>query len=155
MISIVLYDPKYEPGIEILSSDITREYNTPKAHPDYKPALPEPYWVALAGNEVIGTVGVNRMEHYAVLKRMRLQQQYRGKAKGVSKLLLQTVFEWCTQNGLTTIYLGTIIQFEAAQKFYEQSGFVKIDQQQLPEDFPNNPIDNLFYTIELRTVNNP
>ncbi len=147
MIRIVPYHAIYLPGIGTLSEDISREYNTPTSHPDYKPALPEPYWVVLAGNHVIGTVGINKMEHYAVLKRMRLHQQYRGKANGVSHLMLQTVFDWCAQNGLKTIYLGTITLFIAAQKFYEQNGFVKIEARELPADFPNNPIDNLFYVI--------
>jgi hypothetical protein len=40
-------------------------------------------------------------------------------------------------------------QFKAAQKFYEKNGFIKITENQLPKNFIHNPIDRVFYLLDL------
>ena len=42
--------------------------------------------------------------------------------------------------------------FQAAKRFYLKNGFLKIDKLQLPSDFINNPIDDLYYKMDLNTT---
>jgi GNAT superfamily N-acetyltransferase len=78
---------------------------------------------------------------------MFLAYEFRG--KGVAKLLLKTLLDWATENKIKTVYLGTMSQFKAAQKFYVNNGVTKIDQTDLPFDFPLNPVDAVFYKMTL------
>jgi hypothetical protein len=34
---------------------------------------------------------------------------------------------------------------KAAHRFYEKNGFKQISKQDLPDDFPLMPVDNVFY----------
>ena len=47
------------------------------------------------------------------------------------------------------IYLGTTSAFEAAQRFYEKSGFALVPAEKLPESFPRMAVDSRFYVMEL------
>jgi len=106
------------------------------------------FWVALSENQVIGTIGLIPLSNSAiVLKSMFLARDFRG--LGISKLLLATLKEWCRLNDFTTIYLGTMEQFIAAQKFYEKNEFQRIAKKDLPPDFINNPVDVIFYKLAL------
>ena len=78
---------------------------------------------------------------------MFLDAQVRG--KGLAEQLLNTATAWAIQHGALRMYLGTMIQFKAAQRFYEKLGFDKIEEEQLPADFPANPVDKVFYTKTL------
>jgi hypothetical protein len=40
-------------------------------------------------------------------------------------------------------------QFKAAQKFYLKNGFVEIAIGKLPSDYPPNPMDTIFYELDL------
>lgn len=78
-----------------------------------------------------------------MLKRMFMANEFRG--KGVAKMLLDTLLNWAVENKIVNIYLGTMNQFKAAQKFYEKNGFKEIAQTKLPVDFPINQLDSIFY----------
>ena len=80
---------------------------------------------------------------------MMLKKEYRGKSLGVSKSLLETAINWCKDNHIPKIYLGTMTQFKAAQLFYSNNGFVRISEEQLPKSFLNNPLDTVFFVREL------
>ena len=67
-------------------------------------------------------------------------------------MLLLNVLNWAKSNGVNTMYLGTMTQFKAAQKFYEKHHFTMIGVEQLPRDFPINPIDSIFYKLNLSHV---
>jgi|GEM_PF-6937398 len=41
-------------------------------------------------------------------------------------------------------------QFKAAQRFYEHEGFAPIQKAELAPDYEPNPIDNLYYKIDLK-----
>lgn len=62
---------------------------------------------------------------------------------------LSTVFRWCEEEGILTVFLGTMLQFKGAHQFYEKNGCYQIPQTDLPLDFIHNPIDDVFYRKSL------
>ncbi len=149
MITIVPFEPKYDAGINELKLQIAIEYSIENTHPNYVAPLPDAYWIALNNGSVIGTLGVIALEKNAVLKRMYLQKEFRGGEK-IAGSLLETAINWCNKKGLYTVYLGTMARFIAAQRFYEKNGFQRIDATGLPYNFPANPVDDVFYMLELK-----
>jgi N-acetylglutamate synthase-like GNAT family acetyltransferase len=106
------------------------------------------FWVAKDSNKVVGTIGIVKlMNENIVLKSMFVDKVYRG--KGISNLLLDTLINWVIQNKYKQIYLGTMTQFSAGQRFYEKNGFVKCNINELPPDFTINTLDTIFYTKHL------
>jgi hypothetical protein len=47
------------------------------------------------------------------------------------------------------MYLGTMTQFKAARVFYINHGFTEITRDQLPADFVCNPVDDVFFYLQL------
>lgn len=82
-----------------------------------------------------------------------LKKEFRGKKIGISKRLLKTVIEWSEENRISKLYLGTMKQFKAAQSFYEKNGFKQIQRNELPHNFPNNPLDKVFFVQNLKNLN--
>lgn len=106
------------------------------------------FWVATDRNKVIGTIGIVKLNNKnIVLKSMFVDKLYRG--QGISNLLLDTLLHWVIQNEYKQIYLGTMTQFTAGQRFYEKNGFVKCNISELPTDFTINTLDTIFYTKKL------
>ncbi len=104
------------------------------------------YWVAVAEGRAVGSIGLITIgEGNSVLKSMFLHKAYRGGEPKVAARLLQTAIEWAKERSCSYIYLGTMSQFEAAQRFYEKNGFVRIEETVLPEDYPSNSMDSVFY----------
>jgi ribosomal protein S18 acetylase RimI-like enzyme len=67
----------------------------------------------------------------------------------VGARLLATAIEWSARRGLKRILLGTVDQFQAAQRFYEKHGFSVIPKSELPDHFPRMRLDTRFYQLEL------
>ncbi|MEM5564647.1 GNAT family N-acetyltransferase [Psychroserpens sp. AS72] len=152
MIKIIPYKNAHQNGIEIMMNNIAMEFDHDIFSKPSKatPNIPDAYWVALNGDDVIGTIGVLNIENdFAILKKMMLKKEYRGKSLGVSKSLLETAINWCKDNHIPKIYLGTMTQFKAAQLFYSNNGFVRISEEKLPDNFLNNPLDTVFFVREL------
>jgi N-acetylglutamate synthase-like GNAT family acetyltransferase len=150
------YKPAYQAAINGMMKDIQSEFAeiiTTKHStvisqvyelPDQK------YWVALCNEEVAGTVGIVLFgDDKAQVKRMMVHQKFRGREFQTATLLLNKALDWASDKKVRQIYLGTMKQFVAAQKFYEKSGFQKIDISELPDTYLVNPMDTIFYTKEL------
>ena len=149
-IQIVLFEERHQPEVELLLESIGEEFSeaisTKNAN---KTTLPlDLYLMAVIENRVFGTIGITRLEKdNAVLRKMFLHKNYRG--QGVAALLLLNVLNWAKGNGINAIYLGTMTQFKTAHKFYEKHHFTMIGVEQLPLDFPINPINSIFYKLNL------
>lgn len=153
MTKIAPFKKQHQQEIEHLLNEIADEYNEPIALPNssFNIKTVDKLWVAINDDQVIGTVGIVKIsERMAVLKKVFLNKKFRGKEKGVSSLLLQTAINWCLQERMEKIFLGTMIQFKAAQKFYEKNGFQLIDKSKLPKDYIHNPIDEVFYQKSIK-----
>lgn len=153
-IEIVPFEKKHQSDIDAIMQNIALEFEEPiytkesKKIVDVYKLSNNKFWVALNGNNVIGTLGIVRLKNKnIILKSMFLEKKYRG--KGISQLLLDHVINWESQNDCMQIYLGTMLQFKAAQQFYEKNGFTKCTPEELPADFIINPLDTIFYTKKL------
>jgi GNAT superfamily N-acetyltransferase len=109
------------------------------------------FWGAFDGDNLVGTIALLRTgERTAALRKMFVRQAYRGKTHGVAGTLLKTLKDYCCKKGITYLYLGTAPQLKAAQRFYEQNGFVGIAVENLPPEFPRMPPDKIFYFADLK-----
>jgi N-acetylglutamate synthase-like GNAT family acetyltransferase len=154
-IRIAEYDPVYQQAIDRMMETIQAEYDeviTTKHSIKINEAFKLPgqkYWVALCGEELAGTIGVIlHSSDFAVVKRMMVAQPYRG-SQGAAGMLFETGITWARSNGARHIYLGTMTQFKAAQKFYVKNGFREIDPATLPPDIKVNPMDSVHYRLDL------
>jgi ribosomal protein S18 acetylase RimI-like enzyme len=103
------------------------------------------FWIALAGGEVIGTIAIKDYgEGRAYLKRMYVEKGHRG--TGLAKKLLDTALNYSRERGLREVFLGTVPEMAAANKFYSKNGFERISE--LPGDLPEFG-DTVFYRIRL------
>lgn len=105
------------------------------------------FWIATIDNKVIGTISLVDIGNQQVaLRKMFVQENYRGKVFGIGQALLNTVFEWAKEKQLTGIFLGTTEKYLGAHRFYEKNGFTEIRKTDLPKAFPVMQVDNKFYS---------
>lgn len=109
------------------------------------------FWVALAGQQVVGTIALLDIgKGEGALRKMFVRAPYRGAVLGVARRLLDALLAWCDIQGLQRVYLGTNTQLRAAHRFYEKNDFRKIARRELPAAFPVVPVETLFYRLETR-----
>jgi N-acetylglutamate synthase-like GNAT family acetyltransferase len=155
-VNIVPFKEHHQLGIDKLMEGVASEFAEQIYSPSSKKIIEvsqlpgRKYWVALAGEKVIGTVGFMSLENNCgALKSMMLDRVYRSSDTQIAKRLLQTVIDWALKQNISFLYLGTMYQFIAAQRFYEKNGFHRIEESELPQDFPANPVDKVFYLRQL------
>lgn len=156
IIKIIDYSPAYQEDIDRMMAGIAKEFpisiSSPHSTriPEVYHLLDQKYWVAFHNTQVAGTIGLKLFSNNnAILVRMMVDKKYRGKEYRTASLLLEQSISWALEKKVKTIYLGTMKQFVAAQKFYVKKGFSEIKKEDLPTDYSPNPIDTLFYKIQL------
>ena len=110
------------------------------------------FWIAKINDKVVGTIALlDIINNKAALRKMFVAKDYRGKEFGIGQSLLNTLIEWAKHKGITEIFLGTTEKFIAAQRFYEKNGFVEIQKENLPREFPIMDVDVKFYKFSILT----
>jgi N-acetylglutamate synthase-like GNAT family acetyltransferase len=108
------------------------------------------FWVALAGDEVVGTIGLRDItEENVALRKMFVAPDYRGEPHRLAQRLLDIAIDWSRSKKICNIYLGTTSRFLAAHRFYEKNGFDLVDPDTLPPTFPRMAVDTRFYRRSL------
>jgi N-acetylglutamate synthase-like GNAT family acetyltransferase len=108
------------------------------------------FWIALDQDRVIGTIALIDIGHHqAVIRKMFVHKDYRGRQSGIAQQLLQTLMSWAKDHAIRELYLGTVDRLKAAQRFYEKNGFIAIHDSELPFNFPRMQVDTRFYTYRL------
>lgn len=79
------------------------------------------FYVAEEDNKLVGTAAVFKEKENARLKRMYVLKDYRN--KGLGKLLLAKITEFCKSKGYKKIVLSTYPEMKDAIKFYEKNNF--------------------------------
>lgn len=80
------------------------------------------FWLALKGDELLGTVGIRDLgDGLATLKRMFVKSTYHG--RGLGQRLLDTALQFARLNGFTRIILNTHKNMKRAHHFYEKNNF--------------------------------
>lgn len=121
-----------------------------KAIPDFYQSGTGDFWVAKAGEQVIGTIGLKDIgSGQAALRKMFVDAEYRGREFGVAIQLLHRLIEDARHRGVKDIFLGTTDKFLAAHRFYEKHGFTEVAKETLPASFPLMAVDSKFYALSL------
>ena len=115
------------------------------------------FWVARAQQDahaeqsaVIGCIALLDIGNgQAALRKMFVEKKWRGAGRGVAAALLCALLEHAAGCGLREVFLGTTTRFLAAHRFYEKSGFTRIEKQDLPPSFPVMAVDTVFYRLAL------
>jgi N-acetylglutamate synthase-like GNAT family acetyltransferase len=163
MMTIEVYTEKYKADIaELILNIQNNEFNVPVTLADQPDLLDIKnfyfkkngcFWVATDNEKLIGTIALIDIDNgQAALRKMFVHKDYRGKERGVGQLLLDTLLDWCKQNNITEIYLGTVEQLHAAKRFYVKNGFVKVDKAALPESFPLMQVDTEFFGLRMEKI---
>lgn len=80
------------------------------------------FWVLLAGERVVGTVGVRPADvRTAELKRLYLHPEYRGRGHG--RVLLEHALGWARARGHTEAVAWSDVRFGTAHAVYRRMGF--------------------------------
>ena len=104
------------------------------------------FWVGVHDEQVIGSVGlIDLGQGMGALRKMFVDENWRGREIGLSAGLLQEVFAWAEEKGFSEIYLGTTEKFKAAHRFYQKNGFCQLAKAELPQVFPVMSVDTRFY----------
>jgi N-acetylglutamate synthase-like GNAT family acetyltransferase len=109
------------------------------------------FWIALKGDEVLGTASLTDINNKQVgLRKMFVKQGFRGQPLNIGQNLMDTVFQWCRDKSIKQIFLGTVPHYYAAHRFYEKNGFSRLEKIKLPKSFHLMDVDKYFYFIDLR-----
>lgn len=153
--SIIPFDRQHQSAVNDLMTEIQSEFDTIFTTPNSKPISDlighgNYFWVALEQDKVIGTIGLTRYNNETgVLRLMFVAKKYRGRQLSVSKNLLDTAINVAKKIGYTDIYLGTMAQFKAAQKFYTKNDFILIPKTSLPDKMTLSTNDTVFYNLKI------
>lgn len=155
MYTIVPFEGKYQESICRMMDEIQDEFDIPFRNPNGKQisdivSPDDLFWVALDENRVIGTVGLSLInDHQAFLRHLFVAKEARGKGQGVSQALLDMALGAAKNRNCESVYLGTMEQFKAAQKFYLKNHFNCIFREDLPPEMPVSPVDTVFYQLNI------
>ncbi|KUJ60779.1 GNAT family acetyltransferase [Flavobacteriaceae bacterium CRH] len=106
---------------------------------------------AFINDELVGTIALIKFnDNAAAIRKMFVKKEFRGKEFSIAQKLLETLIEYCTENGIDDLYLGTVSVLEAALRFYERNHFVRIEKELLPKAFPLMSADNVFCHLNLK-----
>lgn len=108
------------------------------------------FWIAINQGQVIGTLSLKDIGNcQAALRKMFVHPDFRGAAFGTAKTLWETALEWAKGQTISEIFLGTTEKFLAAHRFYEKNGFVSLEKESLPPQFPLMAVDTKFYAFSV------
>jgi molybdopterin-guanine dinucleotide biosynthesis protein A/GNAT superfamily N-acetyltransferase len=145
---IVPFRPEHADGFRSLVADTLAEFGF-EADSALDPDLGDPaavyrhVWVALDGDDVVGTIALRSLDDGALeLKRMYLQRCMRG--RGLGRRLLAVALASARADGATRICLDTTEGMAAARGLYERHGFRRV-----PGEAPRQGKQRLLYELEL------
>lgn len=107
------------------------------------------FWYAANDKgKILGSLGLKKVNSQCgELKKLFVIEEYRG--KDVAQKLLNTLLKAASKHQFERLVLGTTDKFHAAHKFYAKNGFTPINKNELPYELELNPLDNIFYKLEL------
>lgn len=108
------------------------------------------FWVAKENGRVIGSIGLmNCGNGIAVLKKFFVYEPYRGVPHHLGRRLYSVLLQFAKEINIQKIILDTPKNTQRAHKFYEQAGFEKINEEDLPivYDYPYSDSDFFLLTL--------
>jgi GNAT superfamily N-acetyltransferase len=159
-IAIVPYSEPHHDAVAALVLGIQNDEFGDKITYEQQPDLVNPgdffadrgggFWVALHEGAVVGTCGlIDAGSRCAGLRKMFVRADMRGAPHAIAQRLLGLAHDFARSRGFLWIYLDTIDEFRAAQRFYARSGYQEIGKAELPPGFPTLPGASKFFRIKL------
>ncbi|SHL76671.1 Acetyltransferase (GNAT) domain-containing protein [Chryseobacterium carnipullorum] len=146
--------------IDLILTIQQKEFNVPitvEDQPDLKQIesfYREPggnFWGAFIEGELVGSIALVKFDERAgAVRKMFVKKEFRGKELNIAQELLGVLVSFCRENGIHSIYLGTVTILKAAMRFYERNHFVEVEKENLPTRFPLMNADNVFYSLHLK-----
>ena len=151
---IVRFAPEHAAGFRKLVISVLPEFGF-QEDPEIDGDLADPdahyeaVWVALDGEDVVGSVAMRRLgDGDAELKRMYVRPGLRG--HGLGRRLLGVALDWARSDGAIRVVLDTTDEMRAARHLYEQAGF-----RQTGSRVERGAIDSrceILYALDLREM---
>ena len=108
------------------------------------------FCLALYKENVVGTISISCIsKRKMALHNMYIHKDFRGTIYDAANKLLKESIHFASDHIAREIYLGTGLDFYAAHKFYEKNGFMEVEKEVLPSDFPFMSCDEKFYELIL------
>lgn len=108
------------------------------------------FWGAFIEGELVGSIALVKFdEREGAVRKMFVKKEFRGKELNIAQELLEVLVAFCRENGIDTIYLGTVSVLKAAIRFYERNHFLQVEKENLPARFPLMSADNVFYYLNV------
>lgn len=108
------------------------------------------FWGAFVEGELVGTIALINTRHNAgCIRKMFVKKDYRGKEWGTAQKLLDVLLQFCRDQQISDVQLGTVEALKAAHRFYERNDFERIAKEDLPPYFPLMLTDTMFYQLHL------
>lgn len=154
MHKIIPFENRFQEAVCTMMDQIQDEFEIPFRNPNGKQISDiaddkNHFWVAVDENKLMGTIGLSHIDnHNAFLRHLFVAKEGRGE-RGIAKALLDTALNEARKLGYESVYLGTMEQFKAAQRFYDKNNFVSVPRESLPGEMPVSPMDTIFYFRKL------
>lgn len=108
------------------------------------------FWVAKENGKVAGTIGLmNKGNGLCILKKFFVYEPYRGKPHNLGQHLYAVFLDFAKTHGFSKIILDTPKNTDRAHRFYEKSGFRKIEKEELPVQYDYPYDDSDFFCLNL------
>ncbi len=92
------------------------------------PSLLCDFYTAIEDGRVIGLIGIERYDHYGLLRSMVVHPDYRNKK--IAKALVKAIEETAASSGISLMFLLT----ETAEKYFEKKGYDVITRHEVPNE---------------------
>jgi len=106
------------------------------------------FWLAVAGGEIVGTIGMMRYGTSGILKKLFVRPDHRGPG-GAAHRLYDRAFAWAEARGLTAIFLDTPSVATRSHAFYRRRGFRVVDRVELPKDYHFPDLGSLIFRLDM------
>lgn len=106
------------------------------------------FWLAIADQEVVGSIGLMLYGTIGVLKKLFVRSDYRGPG-GAGHGLYSKAADWAVEKGLTAIFLDTPLLAKRSHAFYRRKGFRIVDRSELPPGYKFPDRDSLIFRLDL------
>ena len=109
------------------------------------------FWIALFEGEVVGTIGLMRLnEEWSVLKKFFVRSDFRCRKVGLS--LYNQLISFAKDRGVKHLILDTPSVALRSHTFYERAGFKRICKTSLPISYHYPDRNSLLFQLELSFV---
>ena len=107
------------------------------------------FWTAVENQHIVGTIALMLKEnHCGILKKFFVKAEYRSQKIGLA--LYQTLLEYAKLKDLKYLILDTPSVAVVSHKFYEKSGFQKVNSDELPIHYEYPDRNSYLYMLILK-----